>query len=279
VQALVIGLLPLGTAFAQSGPSVRVTNEETEITARTHGNGGVIMTAARGTVLTVIDTDGDRYAHRRSNWYWVLLPRDAWGATRGGWISGRDVDYVPPTAIPMAAAVDTVFVKVQTTQQGFNEHSTIARALDAESRPPVAASSAPASPAASPAPAAAPAAAPCPCATEFSEMVVLNFEFAKSELTIEAKGKLASAVATLKTNGHGVSFALEGHADWIGSEPYNDRLGRARAETVKKYLADLHQIPADKISVVSYGESKPAASNATPDGRAQNRRVVVKVGA
>jgi outer membrane protein OmpA-like peptidoglycan-associated protein len=110
-------------------------------------------------------------------------------------------------------------------------------------------------------------------------MVVLNFEFAKSELTIEAKGKLASAVATLKTNGHGVSFALEGHADWIGSEPYNDRLGRARAETVKKYLADLHQIPADKISVVSYGESKPAASNATPDGRAQNRRVVVKVGA
>jgi outer membrane protein OmpA-like peptidoglycan-associated protein len=74
-----------------------------------------------------------------------------------------------------------------------------------------------------------------------------------------------------------VSFALEGHADWVGSEGFNEKLGLARAETVKRHLADQHKIPVDQISVVSYGESRPATTNATSEGRAQNRRVVVAV--
>ena len=64
----------------------------------------------------------------------------------------------------------------------------------------------------------------------------------------------------------------------MGSEPFNEKLGLARAENVKRYLAEQYQIPTEKISLVSYGENQPAASNSTKEGRAQNRRVVIKVG-
>jgi outer membrane protein OmpA-like peptidoglycan-associated protein len=108
--------------------------------------------------------------------------------------------------------------------------------------------------------------------------VVLNFEFDKSSLTDEAKRKLASAVSVPKPNTRLV-VALEGHADWVGPERYNEQLGLARAETVRQYLADLLRIPAEQISVVSYGEGSPVAPNTTRAGRAQNRRVVIKGGA
>jgi outer membrane protein OmpA-like peptidoglycan-associated protein len=50
-----------------------------------------------------------------------------------------------------------------------------------------------------------------------------------------------------------------------------------RAESVKRYLYEQHQIPLHKMNVISYGEEKPVAPNNKRDGRAQNRRVVVKV--
>jgi outer membrane protein OmpA-like peptidoglycan-associated protein len=57
----------------------------------------------------------------------------------------------------------------------------------------------------------------------------------------------------------------------------NERLGLARAEAVKRYLYEHHQIPLHKMNVISYGEEKPVAPNNTRVGRAQNRRVVIKV--
>ena len=57
----------------------------------------------------------------------------------------------------------------------------------------------------------------------------------------------------------------------------NYKLGLERAEAVKRYLYDQHQVPLHKINVISYGEEKPIAPNKTKDGRAQNRRVVIKV--
>ena len=50
-----------------------------------------------------------------------------------------------------------------------------------------------------------------------------------------------------------------------------------RAEAVKRYLYEKHQVPLHKINVISYGEDKPVSPNKTRAGRAQNRRVVIKV--
>lgn len=247
VQALFASVIPLGTAFAQSAPLVRVAIDETSIRTFYNAKDDVLMTAPSGTVLEVIYTEGDKYRHRDTNWYWVLLPRDSWGTQRAGWISGRDVE---PTERPKAPAPEPAAAVVL------------------------------AEPAASTVPeVAAPAAVPMPAADEFKPFqVVLNFNFAKSDLTDEAKAKLADAVAQMNGHAQSVLFALEGHADSTGPEAFNEKLGLARAETVKRYLAEQHNVPIEKISVATFGENQPAASNATRDGRAQNRRVLIKVG-
>ena len=74
-----------------------------------------------------------------------------------------------------------------------------------------------------------------------------------------------------------VFIEIEGHTDSVGSPAYNERLGLQRAEAVKRYLYEQHHIPLHKMNVISFGEAKPVAPNKTRDGRAQNRRVVVKV--
>ena len=65
--------------------------------------------------------------------------------------------------------------------------------------------------------------------------------------------------------------------DNAGPNEINYKLGLERAEAVKRYLYEQHQVPLHKINVISYGEEKPIAPNKTKAGRAQNRRVVIKV--
>ena len=104
-----------------------------------------------------------------------------------------------------------------------------------------------------------------------------NFKFAKVELPDEAKAKLDEMIKQIKADPKGAYFEIEGHTDDIGEPKINERIGLERAESVKRYLYEHHQIPLHKMSVISYGEDKPIAPNKTKDGRAQNRRVVVKV--
>jgi len=104
-----------------------------------------------------------------------------------------------------------------------------------------------------------------------------NFKFAKIDLPAEAKAKLDQLVASLKADPKGAYFEIEGHTDNVGDPKTNERIGLERAESVKRYLYEQHQIPLFKINVISYGEAKPIAPNKTKDGRAQNRRVVIKV--
>ena len=84
-------------------------------------------------------------------------------------------------------------------------------------------------------------------------------------------------VAQLKANPNGAYIEIEGHTDSVGSKAANYKIGLDRAEAVKRYLYEAHQIPLHKINVISYGEDKPIAPNKTKAGRAQNRRVVIKV--
>jgi outer membrane protein OmpA-like peptidoglycan-associated protein len=104
-----------------------------------------------------------------------------------------------------------------------------------------------------------------------------NFKFGKSDMPDQAKTELDQLVSQLKSEPNGAFIEIEGHTDNAGTNAINYKLGLDRAESVKRYLYEQHQVPLHKISVISYGEEKPVAPNKTKDGRAQNRRVVIKV--
>ncbi len=74
-----------------------------------------------------------------------------------------------------------------------------------------------------------------------------------------------------------VYIEIQGHTDAIGSESYNQALGRERAESVRRYLNVKHRIPIQRMNAFSYGETQPVADNETQAGRAKNRRVVLLV--
>ena len=104
-----------------------------------------------------------------------------------------------------------------------------------------------------------------------------QFKFGKTDLPDTAKSKLDELVGQLKADPKVVFFEVEGHTDSVGPKTVNEKLGLERAEAVKRYLFEQHQIPLHKMNVISYGMDKPAASNKTKEGRAQNRRVVIRV--
>ena len=104
-----------------------------------------------------------------------------------------------------------------------------------------------------------------------------NFEFGHTALPADAKARIDELVAKLKSDPQGAYFEIEGHTDATGPKDFNARLGLERAEAVKRYLYAQHQIPLHRINTISYGAEKPVAPNTTKTGRAQNRRVVIKV--
>ena len=104
-----------------------------------------------------------------------------------------------------------------------------------------------------------------------------NFKFGKTVLPDEAKQKIDEMVAQLKQDPKNVFIEIEGHTDNVGDKFVNEKVGLERAEAVQRYLYEQYQIPLHKMNVISYGEDKPVAPNKTREGRAQNRRVVIKV--
>jgi len=104
-----------------------------------------------------------------------------------------------------------------------------------------------------------------------------NFKFGKAVMPDEAKAEIDTLVQQLKAEPKGAYIEIEGHTDSAGTPQGNYRLGLERAENVKRYLYEQHQVPLHRINVISYGEDKPIAPNKTRDGRSQNRRVVIKV--
>jgi outer membrane protein OmpA-like peptidoglycan-associated protein len=104
-----------------------------------------------------------------------------------------------------------------------------------------------------------------------------NFLFNGAALPDATKARLDQMVNQLKADPKGIFIEIEGHTDNVGTAAYNGHLGLERAEVVKRYLYEQHQVPLHKINVISYGEDKPVAPNKTREGRGQNRRVVVRV--
>lgn len=124
----------------------------------------------------------------------------------------------------------------------------------------------------------------CPVAKEIGDAeapaAMLNetvyFAFDKSELSSEARAKLDAVAAAIAEAGDAVlSIKLAGHTDEIGTEAYNQALSERRAGAVRDYLK-AKGIAADLLTLTAYGETRPAASNGTEEGRSQNRRVNVE---
>lgn len=102
------------------------------------------------------------------------------------------------------------------------------------------------------------------------------FVTGKSELLPSAQDQLGQVAKALQDQGEIKPIVVEGYTDSVGSDTANMKLSQARAEAVRAFLVS-KGLPSDKLSATGRGKSNPVASNDTPDGRANNRRVEIIV--
>jgi OOP family OmpA-OmpF porin len=127
-------------------------------------------------------------------------------------------------------------------------------------------------------PPAPPAPAPPPPEPPVKKKVVLrgvNFDFDSAAIRADARPVLDEAIQILQQEPN-IIVVAEGHTDAMGTDEYNLQLSRDRASAVAGYLA-VGGIPASRLRIQGFGESRPVATNETEDGRAQNRRVELRV--
>jgi len=99
------------------------------------------------------------------------------------------------------------------------------------------------------------------------------FAFDADELGTPGR-RAVTAAAGILARGHARRLTVEGHTDARGKAAYNLRLAQRRARTVADALRSA--LPGARIVVRAYGEARPVASNASPSGRARNRRVEIR---
>jgi len=100
------------------------------------------------------------------------------------------------------------------------------------------------------------------------------FQTGKSDLLPIAENRLDAVAEALKNQQDETTIVVEGHTDSRGSNQLNMQLSKARADSVRAYLVSKGVDP-NRIKSVGKGEDQPIATNATPDGRANNRRVEI----
>lgn len=165
--------------------------------------------------------------------------------------------------------------KIREGQDGTNDLSLnlgVVRYFNAAPAPaPVVVESAP-----EPEPYVAAAPEPEPYEPETRSITVrLNVEFEFDKAVVRAiYGDELQAIANAMKVHDDIDLVLEGHTDSRGSDTYNQDLSERRAAAVKAKLVRDYGIPANRISAVGYGESRPIASNETDEGRQRNRRVI-----
>jgi len=103
----------------------------------------------------------------------------------------------------------------------------------------------------------------------------VNFATGKSELLASSFKILESTVKGLRKY-CAAGVEIEGHTDNVGGLEYNDKLSQARADAVRDYLIK-KGIAANRVRAVGYGYSRPRALNTTEKGKAENRRIEIKL--
>ena len=107
------------------------------------------------------------------------------------------------------------------------------------------------------------------------ENLVIHFAFDRSDFKpLEETSRFLSECKAYLEKEPGAKIDITGHADATGTTTYNQALGMRRAENVKSYFEG-QGIASEMIETSSMGESEPVADNATPQGRAKNRRTEI----
>ncbi len=104
----------------------------------------------------------------------------------------------------------------------------------------------------------------------------VRFNFDSYELTVEAKESLDRMASQIKDRENFI-LEIQGFADWLGSDSYNNELTQKRAESVRRYIAEQHNIALFRMHILGLGKIRPVADNKTPEGRAENRRVEIRL--
>lgn len=133
---------------------------------------------------------------------------------------------------------------------------------------------APTAPPAPPEPPAAPEAPPAPVPEPVIETVL--FDFGSYRVSNIGKAQLDEIALKMKQD-PALRAMVIGYSDSRGSEAANKQVSLRRAEAVKAYLVSRHGLDASRISVEGHGSADPIGDNATAEGRAANRRVVIRV--
>ena len=108
-------------------------------------------------------------------------------------------------------------------------------------------------------------------------VLAVNFKVGSAVLSVDSKAKL-DELATKALNAKGYVLEVSGYADATGNVERNRALSQRRADAVIRYLVENHQIPLRRIvTPYGFGASNPVAENNSREGRAQNRRVEVKL--
>ncbi|HSP16950.1 MAG TPA: OmpA family protein [Thermoanaerobaculia bacterium] len=105
----------------------------------------------------------------------------------------------------------------------------------------------------------------------------VKFGTDKYELDKKAQDALSEFAGKVKALDAPWFLEIQGHTDDTGGSRYNEDLAQRRADSVRRYLARQFNMPLNRMSTISYGDTLPVASNKNRAGRSQNRRVVLVV--
>jgi outer membrane protein OmpA-like peptidoglycan-associated protein len=254
VLLLVTICVPATSAVAQTPSNVLMVRRPARIQRWLHvPSTDVLLEVEPGTTLEVLD--------KQEDWFWVIVPPDAHGTRRAGWIRAGNVEPVIARSV------------VTTPEQGQRDEP---------------ASLASVSPAASAVPAptsiaqdkvtvtetrgeTASTTAHAPVATKAYQFEDVHFDRNRYSLRGGDMDILRAAMTALKAD-PSLVVSIEGHTCNLGTTAYNLALGLRRADAVKHYL-ESEGIAADRLHTVSLGEGHPKYDNSREQTRRLNRRV------
>lgn len=106
-------------------------------------------------------------------------------------------------------------------------------------------------------------------------MATIYFDYDAAEIRGDAKAALDAKLPILRASAN-IQIRISGHADERGSDQYNDALGQRRAASTKRYLTD-NGIDGARITIVSYGEQRPATTGSDENAWSRNRRAEFEI--